>query len=211
MSQACARWRGDIGAYILGALSPESGARVKRHLETCTACRTDYEDLVPVRDWLSLLAAAAGMPGGHVPGRLPLEPVRPSSHRARRRWLASVTGRDQPTRLLRNVVITMRLPILARPSGRRARWGSSTSTGAPGSTTGPGPCRRRSMTDRKRPMPADETSLTWRLALERVTGIEPALSAWESVPYGLAMQPDLREGLPLSDRERPFLTGLMAR
>jgi len=75
MSQACARWRGDIGAYILGALSPESGARVKRHLEACAACRADYEDLVPVRDWLSLLAAAGGVPGGHVPGRLPLEPA----------------------------------------------------------------------------------------------------------------------------------------
>jgi len=27
--------------------------------------------------------------------------------------------------------------------------------------------------------------LTWAFVVERVTGIEPALSAWESVPYGL--------------------------
>ena len=27
--------------------------------------------------------------------------------------------------------------------------------------------------------------LTWAFRMERVTGIEPALSAWESVPYGL--------------------------
>jgi anti-sigma factor RsiW len=91
MSQACARWRGDIGAYILGALGPEAGARVKRHLETCPGCCADYQDLVPVRDWLSLLAAVGGVPGGHVPRRLPLGPVRPPRHRARRRWLAHVT------------------------------------------------------------------------------------------------------------------------
>ena len=27
MSQACAAWRGDIGAYVVGALSPQAGAR----------------------------------------------------------------------------------------------------------------------------------------------------------------------------------------
>jgi anti-sigma factor RsiW len=81
MSQACARWRGDIGAYIVGALSPEAGTRVKQHLGTCTGCQSDYQDLVPVRDWLSLLAADGWVPGSHVPGRLPLEPVRPR-HRA---------------------------------------------------------------------------------------------------------------------------------
>ena len=51
--------------------------------------------------------------------------------------------------------------------------------------------------------------------LERVTGIEPALSAWESVPSGPVRCPDLRDGLSASDRERPFVTGvngpLMAR
>jgi hypothetical protein len=30
------------------------------------------------------------------------------------------------------------------------------------------------------PKLANETPLTWRLPLERVTGIEPALSAWEA-------------------------------
>jgi len=90
MSQACVTWRGDIGAYIVGALSPEAGARVKRHLETCTACRADYQDLVPVRDWLSRLAADGGLPGGHSPGRLPLQPARSPRHRSRRCWLASV-------------------------------------------------------------------------------------------------------------------------
>jgi hypothetical protein len=51
-----------------------------------------------------------------------------------------------------------------------------------------------------------KTSLTWRFALERVTGIEPALSAWESVPSGPVVRLDLRSGLSASDRERPLIT-----
>jgi hypothetical protein len=51
--------------------------------------------------------------------------------------------------------------------------------------------------------------------LERVTGIEPALSAWEAVPSGPVTWPDLRRGVSASDRERPPVTGvngpLMAR
>jgi hypothetical protein len=36
------------------------------------------------------------------------------------------------------------------------------------------------MTGRERPKLAGKMPLTWRFALERVTGIEPALSAWEA-------------------------------
>ena len=50
---------------------------------------------------------------------------------------------------------------------------------------------------------------------ERVTGIEPALSAWEAVPSGPVTWPDLRDGVSASDGERPVFTGvngtLMAR
>jgi hypothetical protein len=71
------------------------------------------------------------------------------------------------------------------------------------------------MTGRERPKLAGKTSLTWRFTVERVTGIEPALSAWEAVPSGPLCGPDLREGLSASDRERPLVTGvngpLMAR
>jgi hypothetical protein len=56
MSRSCARWRGEIGAYIVGALDDCALVQVTRHLESCTGCRQDYEELVPVRDWLSLLA-----------------------------------------------------------------------------------------------------------------------------------------------------------
>ena len=53
--------------------------------------------------------------------------------------------------------------------------------------------------------------LTWAFVVERVTGIEPALSAWELVPSTPVTCPDLRRRMPASDRERPSFTGLMAR
>ena len=57
-------------------------------------------------------------------------------------------------------------------------------------------------------------SMSWK-QVERVTGIEPALSAWEAVPSGPVTWPDLRGGVSASDRERPLITGvngpLMAR
>ena len=43
--------------------------------------------------------------------------------------------------------------------------------------------------------------------MERVTGIEPALSAWESVPSGALIIPKLRSWLSGSDREMPVLLG----
>jgi predicted anti-sigma-YlaC factor YlaD len=53
MSQACAEWRGDLGAYVIGALDREERAAMRRHLAACPACRADYADLLPVRDWLA--------------------------------------------------------------------------------------------------------------------------------------------------------------
>ncbi len=59
------------------------------------------------------------------------------------------------------------------------------------------------------------TTLAARSHVERVTRIELALSAWESVPSGPVMPPDLRDGVSASSRERPLVTGvngpLMAR
>lgn len=52
MIQGCARWRGDIAAFVIGALEEEERDAIRRHLATCPSCRADYEDLVPVRDWL---------------------------------------------------------------------------------------------------------------------------------------------------------------
>ena len=56
MSQACANWRGEIGAYVVGALGQHAVAAVTRHIATCADCRAEYNDLIPVRGWLSRLA-----------------------------------------------------------------------------------------------------------------------------------------------------------
>jgi hypothetical protein len=61
-----------------------------------------------------------------------------------------------------------------------------------------------------RPGPA-ENPLTCAFRVERVTGIEPALSAWEAVSFGPVTWPDMRAGCPrviVRDRLSP---GLMAR
>ena len=101
MSQSCAGWRGDIGAYLIGALDDGARAQVIRHLETCRGCRMDYDELVPVRGLLSQLAGEqapggagwVGAPGepGHgeqAPGGPPLPPLRPVHRGPGRRWLA---------------------------------------------------------------------------------------------------------------------------
>ena len=53
MSHGCAEWRGDLAAYVIGALEEDECAAMKRHLAACPACRADYEDFLPVRDWLT--------------------------------------------------------------------------------------------------------------------------------------------------------------
>jgi hypothetical protein len=50
------------------------------------------------------------------------------------------------------------------------------------------------------------SGLTCLFVLERVTGLEPALSAWESVQSGPSIWPDLRSGLSVSDHESPRFT-----
>jgi anti-sigma factor RsiW len=87
MSQACAEWNGDIGAYVVGALSPAEAGRMLRHLRGCAGCRANYQDLIPVRDWLDRLGPADGMPARQPLDRLPLEQGRRLWHRMpRRRW-----------------------------------------------------------------------------------------------------------------------------
>jgi hypothetical protein len=64
MSQACPERHGDIGAYIIGALDLVTRADVQQHLADCSACRTEYLDLLPVRRWLSRLPRKAIVSGG---------------------------------------------------------------------------------------------------------------------------------------------------
>jgi Putative zinc-finger len=62
MSSSCAQWRGEIGAYVVGALNGDARDRVTRHLAGCAGCRADYDEIVPVRDWLAVAALTAGRP-----------------------------------------------------------------------------------------------------------------------------------------------------
>src|SRR5215831_7428750 len=80
-----AAWRGDVGAYLVGALDSDARARVIAHLETCAGCRSDYDELISVRGLLSQLAGpdaapragGAGRFWGQPPGGAPLPPLRP--------------------------------------------------------------------------------------------------------------------------------------
>ncbi len=89
MTQACARWRGDIGAYVVGALDQGASADVRRHLRACEDCRTEYEDLLPVRDWLTQVSAEGSAVRRRLSGPV-LRAVGPVQTRAGRRWLATV-------------------------------------------------------------------------------------------------------------------------
>ncbi|MGH3170087.1 MAG: anti-sigma factor family protein [Trebonia sp.] len=52
-SHGCAGWRDGIGTYVIGALEQDEHAAMSQHIAACPACRTEYEDLLPVRDWLA--------------------------------------------------------------------------------------------------------------------------------------------------------------
>jgi anti-sigma factor RsiW len=111
MSQACAEWHGDIGAYVVGALSPAEASPMLRHLRGCHGCRADYQDLVPVRDWLGRLGSADGMPARQPLAMLPLEPGHPPRHQVTRRgW--TVAGAA-----IAAAVIAVIAVISARPAG----------------------------------------------------------------------------------------------
>ena len=87
MNLACAEWHGEIGAYVVGALSPADAGPMLRHLRGCAGCWADYQDLVPVRDWLDRLGPADGMPVRPPLDSLSPEPSRPLRHSVpQRRW-----------------------------------------------------------------------------------------------------------------------------
>lgn len=90
MSQACAQWRGDIGAYIVGALDSSASADVRRHLRACGNCRSEYEDLLPVRDWLTQVRGSNGSPVRRKLSGPVLRAVGPVRASKGRRWLAAI-------------------------------------------------------------------------------------------------------------------------
>jgi Putative zinc-finger len=99
MSSACAQWRGDIGAYIVGALEARARHQVSRHLADCAGCRADYDELVQVRNLLGLLdlttrgpePGAAGQPWPFTDHSLQDGPVSAADDFAQPSWLESGT------------------------------------------------------------------------------------------------------------------------
>ena len=65
-SGACHGWRGDLAAYLVGALDPQECAAVRSHLGSCPACQAEYEDLAVVVGCLALLSRAP-RPSGQCP------------------------------------------------------------------------------------------------------------------------------------------------
>jgi hypothetical protein len=121
------------------------------------------------------------------------------------------TSRSAPYLTSNSRCLQRRTGSLAIRTGTQARTADSPLMGSQRHANSP---RRDSAPDENKGQ-AFELRSTLPLTLERVTGIEPALSAWESVPSGPVTCPDLRFGVSASDRERPLVTGvngpLMAR
>jgi hypothetical protein len=130
MSYSCAEWRGEIGAYIVGALDARARTRVRRHLAACAGCRAEYDDLVPVRAWLGRLALAGGRPDTgraeqpgnpphaslpadpHPDPRLDAVPV-PHSRRESGTWSPAPPPGRLPTIRLRAIRLRPRWSLLA--------------------------------------------------------------------------------------------------
>jgi hypothetical protein len=120
MSRSCAQWRGDIGAYIIGALDARARGQVTRHMADCAGCRADYDELVPVRNWLGLLdlatcapqPGAAGQPGSFTNQPLQEGPVPAADPLIQPSW------RESGTRIPAHPAEP---PRAGRPRARR--WG----------------------------------------------------------------------------------------
>ena len=54
----CEHLRPDLGAYVLGGLTPDEAAAVRRHLETCEECAAELDALIPLPGLLSLAGGA---------------------------------------------------------------------------------------------------------------------------------------------------------
>jgi hypothetical protein len=65
MSSGCSDRRGDIAAYIVGALDGDERLTTVTHLLLCEACLAEYNELAPVRRWLELGRASITCLGLH--------------------------------------------------------------------------------------------------------------------------------------------------
>lgn len=115
--------RHDLGAHLLGALSPEESAAVEAHLATCAGCRAERDDLLPAVGGLgelkaaspSVAPAAEPAPAGLdalVLGGLEREQARERRLAwVRRGGLAAVAGAAAATVLVAGLAVTRDEPV----------------------------------------------------------------------------------------------------
>jgi anti-sigma factor RsiW len=69
-----------LGAYLLGGLTAQDQAAVRRHLTLCSRCRIEHDELAEVTDMLSMLSADDFSAAGGKPAPAPpAEPEGPAS------------------------------------------------------------------------------------------------------------------------------------
>ena len=92
--------RTNLGAYALGHLDPEEAGQVEEHLRTCSTCRAEYDELLPVAGALAglrdptgsgpgLSTDDGGAPPPDLEGRVVRQVREARSAEQRRGWLRS--------------------------------------------------------------------------------------------------------------------------
>lgn len=111
------KFRADLGAYLLGALSAEERVALEAHLEGCAGCRAERDDLLPVAGMLGDLrrsapqaARAEPVPAG-LDARVLTRLEREGAHELRTAWarragLAVLAGAAAAAVLVLGLAIT---------------------------------------------------------------------------------------------------------
>jgi anti-sigma factor ChrR (cupin superfamily) len=58
--------RMQLGAFLLGGLTPPEAAAISAHLSVCAKCRAEHDELACVPAWLDLLEDSEPGPGDEV-------------------------------------------------------------------------------------------------------------------------------------------------
>lgn len=85
----CSTHRQELGALVLGGLEPEEVAALRQHLEGCSACRAEHEQLATTVPLLALVPSAPPRAPDRVRDRVVSAAAR---RRLTRRWTASAAA-----------------------------------------------------------------------------------------------------------------------
>jgi len=99
VSAACAAHRGDLAAYLVGALPPGELAPFQAHLDGCPGCRRELAELAPLPGLLARVAVEDVIGGPVDPGPALLDRLLAAAAREgrvrrvrRHRWLAAAAA-----------------------------------------------------------------------------------------------------------------------